>query len=95
MRTLLACSGNFLLSFFFSSSFFFHGILTDALALSGADTIVDTTVDVLATGVDVPAMEVEVLAMEEDVLMPFIGFGVLVLAFKASRWGKKLAGACQ
>lgn len=93
LRTLLACSGNFLLSALVSFSFFFSfsfaGPLADAL--SDADTIVD----VLATGVDVPAIEAGVLAIEVDVLRLFIGFGVLVLAFKASRWGKKLAGACQ
>lgn len=93
MRTLLACSGNFLLSALVSFSFFFSfaGTLPDALALSDADT----AVDVLATGVEVLAIEVTVLAMEVDVLRLFIGFCVLVLAFKASRWGKKLAGACQ
>ena len=83
LRTLLACSGNFLLSAF-SFFFSFAGTLPDALALSDADT----TVDVLAMGVDVLAIDAEVLAMEVDVLR-------LVLGFKASRWGKKLAGACQ
>lgn len=97
LRTLLACSGNFLLSALVSFSFFFSlsfplslaGILADALSDA------DTAVDVLAAGVDVLAIEVEVLATEVDVVRPFIGFGALVLAFKASRWGKKLAGACQ
>lgn len=81
LRTLLACSGSFLLSALVSFSFFFSfaGTLADALPLSDADTTVDA--DVLATGVDVLAIETEVLR--------------LVLGFKASRWGKKLAGACQ